>query len=181
MPRKYDMSKRAAAVEATRRRIVEATAELHNSQGVLDTTWEQIAERADVAPATVYRHFPNLDVLLPACGALVMARLALPDAEHIEALFAGADTRRERIERLVSEVFAMYGRGGDVVWAVRRDRHLVPRLRAAHERIEAAIDALVAAALPGEDRRLARALLDYDAWHAFTERGLDAEAVCALL
>jgi AcrR family transcriptional regulator len=181
MPRQYDMSKRSAAVEATRRRIVEATAELHNSHGVLDTTWEQIAARADVAPATVYRHFPNLDVLLPACGELVMARLRLPDDERIAEVFAGADERRERIARLVAEVFALYERGGDVVWAVRRDRRRVPRLQAAHERIEARIDALVDAALGDEDRRLARALLDYDAWRALTARGFGPDAVAALL
>jgi AcrR family transcriptional regulator len=36
-PRKYDMTKRRAAVEQTRRRIIEATMELHGEQGVRST------------------------------------------------------------------------------------------------------------------------------------------------
>src|SRR3712207_4626602 len=78
-PRKYDMSKRAAAAEETRRRIVAAAQALHTEQGVAATSWEDIAERAGVGVGTVYRHFPSLDELVPACGRVVMDTLALPE------------------------------------------------------------------------------------------------------
>src|SRR5919199_571329 len=102
-PRKYDMSRRAAAVEDTRRRIVDATLALHAEQGIAATRWEQIAARAGVGVGTVYRHFPSLDELVPACGRVSMALLALPAAADAPAVFAGVIDPRARIERLVAE------------------------------------------------------------------------------
>jgi AcrR family transcriptional regulator len=176
-PRRYDMSKRAASVEETRRRIVEATIELHTSQGILATSWEEIARRADVAPATVYRHFPTLDELLPACGELGRRRLALPSHEEIAERFRGTRSRRERVRRLVDELFGLYERGGDVLRAVRRERALLSPLQKDHEEIEERLDALTAAALEplelGEHEiAVVRALTDYDVWAALRERGI---------
>ena len=176
-PRRYDMTKRAASLEETRRRIVEATMDLHTSQGILATSWEEIARRADVAPATVYRHFPTLDELLPACGELSMRRLALPSDEEIAERFRGTRSRRERLRRLVDELFGLYERGGDVLRAVRRERALLSPLQEAHEEIEERLDALTAAALEplelGEHEiAVVRALTDYDAWAALRERGI---------
>ena len=178
-PRRYDMSKRAASVEETRRRIVEATVDLHTSQGILATSWEEIARRADVAPATVYRHFPTLDELLPACGELVWRRLALPSDEELAERFRGTRSRRERLRRLVDELFGLYERGGDVLRAVRRERALLSPLQEGHEEIEARLDALTATALGpfelGEHEiAVVRALTDYDTWAALRERGITA-------
>lgn len=182
-PRKYDMGKRAAAVEETRRRIVEATMELHNSQGILATSWEQIAERADVSPATVYRHFPTLEELVPACGRLSLERLELPSDERIEELFGDVGSVPERLSRLVGELFAIYDRGEAVLWSIRRERASLHQLQDAHELIEERLDALTAAALsPLEpDERLlavARALTDFATWTALREHGIEgADAV----
>ena len=60
-PRKYDMTRRASAVAQTRRRIVDATLELHTEQGIAATSWDDIAARAGVGVGSVYRHFPSLD------------------------------------------------------------------------------------------------------------------------
>ena len=46
--RKYQLRKRAEGLDATRERIVEATAALHYEQGVAATSYVQIAERAGV-------------------------------------------------------------------------------------------------------------------------------------
>ncbi len=81
------MGKRAAAVAETRARIVEATMELHGERGIHATSWEEIAKRAGVAIGTVYRHFPSLDELLPACGERSLERLAPPDPERADELF----------------------------------------------------------------------------------------------
>ena len=61
MPRKYDLGRRAAAAEQTRRRIVDATVALHAEQGIVATTYKDIAQRADVGVGTVYNHFPTVD------------------------------------------------------------------------------------------------------------------------
>ena len=47
----YTQSKRGDAAETTRRRIVEATFDLHAEQGIAATTMKQIAARAGVAEA----------------------------------------------------------------------------------------------------------------------------------
>lgn len=180
MPRRYDMSKRRAAVAETKRRIAEATMELHNSQGPLATSWEQIAERADVSPATVYRHFPSYEELLPACGELSFEKLALPTEGDLSALLADEEDPRERLRILVDELYAMYERAGSVIWAVRRDRSELAQLQDAHELIEGRIGALIALALEpldldAETIRVVRALTDFHAWSAMRDSGLEPE------
>src|SRR3712207_1291683 len=107
-PRKYDMSRRAAAGGGKRRPNIDATPELHAEQGIAATRWEEIAARAAVGVGTVYRHFPSLDELVPACGRVAMELLALPDPSDAPALLAGVEGPRARMERLVGEVFAIY-------------------------------------------------------------------------
>src|SRR5688500_12570201 len=109
-PRNYDMSKRAAAVAQTRQRIVDATLELHGEQGIAATSWDDIAARAGVGVGTVYRHFPSLDELIPACGEITKQVVALPDPSRLPALFEDATEPAERIARLVRETFAIYER-----------------------------------------------------------------------
>src|SRR5687767_13151336 len=66
--RRYELRKRADAMEATRRRITEAAVELHADVGPARTTITAIAERAGVQRQTVYRHFPSEDDLFAACS-----------------------------------------------------------------------------------------------------------------
>src|SRR5687768_18615373 len=99
------MDKRRAAVEETRRRIVEATLALHSEKGAFGTSWQDIAHRADVSVGTVYKHFPSLDELVPACGELVFAISRPPSLEGAQRIFAGTDSLRERLGCLISEFF----------------------------------------------------------------------------
>ena len=62
--RKYEMKKRAELQRETRRRIVEATIELHRTRGPANTTISEIAQRAGVNRLTVYNHFPDITSLL---------------------------------------------------------------------------------------------------------------------
>src|SRR4051794_6675060 len=142
-PRNYDMSKRAAAVAQTRRRIVEATRALHAEQGIAATSWDDIAARAGVGVGTVYRHFPSLDELIPACGELTMQVVALPDAGHVPELFEGLDTPAERIERLVAEVFGIYERGAPALRAIRREGGVHPGVAKEGAALEATLASLV--------------------------------------
>jgi AcrR family transcriptional regulator len=185
-PRKYDMGKRAAAVARTRQRIVDATRELHGEQGIAATSWDDIAARAGVGVGTVYRHFPSLDELIPACGEITMEVVALPDPATVPALFEHATLPAERVERLVREAFAIYERGAPELRAIRREAGVHPRVAHDRDQLDTSLNALVDTALrpldtTPQDRALARALIDLNTWEALRTQGLGAaESVAAI-
>jgi AcrR family transcriptional regulator len=123
-PRKYDMGKRRAAVEETRQRIVEATLALHAEKGIFGTSWQDIAHRADVSVGTVYKHFPSLDELMPACGELMYAIVRPPSMEDGPQIFARAGSLEERLGRLISELFDYYERGAPYIETDFQERQL---------------------------------------------------------
>jgi AcrR family transcriptional regulator len=175
MPRKYDMSRRAAAREETRRRIVEATAKLHGERGVFGTSWRDIAEAADVSVATVYSHFPSLDQLLPACGRLVMERARPPSPRSAGDVIGDADDLHERLIRVARELFRFYERGGPHLDVDARERAL-PGMREWEESQRATVLAFVREALRGHaDARKARlisAFFDLPAYRGLRTRGV---------
>jgi AcrR family transcriptional regulator len=185
-PRKYDMGKRAAAAAETRGRIVDATRALHAEQGISATSYEDIAARAGVGVGTVYRHFPSLDELIPACGQVVASVLALPEPGEAEAVFAGVEGEA-RIARLVDEAFGVYERGAPALRAVRREPDAHPAVQQTADALEASLGALVEAALApfgagDEQRRLARALIDLGTWDALRAQEVEpGPAAVALL
>jgi AcrR family transcriptional regulator len=185
-PRKYDMTRRASAVAQTRRRIIDATRALHTEQGIAATSWDDIAARAGVGVGTVYRHFPSLDELIPACGEIVMEVVAPPDPQGVSALFDGVDAPAERIERLVREAFAIYERGAPELRAIRTEPEVHPHVAEAGEEIEASLTALVDTAvepfgIEPEDRAVVRAMIDLGTWQALRDQGLEtADAVDAV-
>lgn len=180
------MSKRAAAVARTRKRIVDATRELHGEQGIAATSWDDIAARAGVGVGTVYRHFPSLDELIPACGEITMQVVAPPDPSKMPALFEHAGKPDERIERLVREMFAIYERGAPQLRAMRREGDVHPRVAQDRDALEASLSALVDTALAPldaapQDRAVARALVDLNTWEALRDQGLGpAESVAEI-
>jgi AcrR family transcriptional regulator len=185
-PRKYDMTRRASAVAQTRRRIIDATRELHGEQGIAATSWDDIAARAGVGVGTVYRHFPSLDELVPACGEISMEVIALPDPQGVPSLFDGVDAPAERIECLVREAFASYERGAPQLRAIRNEPEVHPSVAEAGEEVEASLSALIDAAVEPSgitpaDRAVVRAMVDLGTWQALRDQGLGpAEAVDAV-
>jgi AcrR family transcriptional regulator len=167
---------------ATRQRIIDATRALHTEQGIAATSWDDIAARAGVGVGTVYRHFPSLDELIPACGEVSMEIVALPDPEGVFALFDGVHAPAERIERLVREVFAIYERGAPELRAIRNDLDIHPNVAEAGAQLEASLIALVdAAGITPADRAVVRAMLDLGTWQALRDQGLGpAEAIDAV-
>jgi AcrR family transcriptional regulator len=56
----------SAPAQAARRRILDTAYELFSHRGVHDVGIDELIERADVAKATLYRHFPSKDELVLA-------------------------------------------------------------------------------------------------------------------
>lgn len=175
------MGKRRAAALETRRRIVHATCDLHSEQGIANTSWDEIAERAGVGVGTVYRHFPSLDELVPACGDLVLERLELPSPGKISAMFADTSDLASRLGRLVDVVFSIYERGASMMRPLYLEPDIHPRVQADriafHELLDALMDAALQEARPTErDRAVARAMLDLGYWDSLAAQNLKAQA-----
>src|SRR5919106_1127155 len=77
--RKYELKKRAVRLAETRRRITEATVELHRTVGPAATHLNEVARRAGVQRMTVYNHFPDEVSLLRSCSAHWRALHPAPD------------------------------------------------------------------------------------------------------
>jgi AcrR family transcriptional regulator len=178
-PRKYSMGKRRAAVEETRQRILEATLALHSEKGIFGTSWQDIARRADVSVGTVYKHFPSLDELVPACGELMYAITRPPSLEDTPEIFAGAGSLEERLERLISELFDFYERGAPYIETDFQERQL-PMVQEWETHMRATIAELAREALQpvGPDERTVQAvsaLLDFSTFKSFLDRGIQKE------
>jgi len=179
-PRSYDMSRRAAAVERTRRRIVEATVELHGERGIFGTGWQDIARRADVSVATVYKHFPTLDELVPACGEVLMERLQPPSPESAPRVLGEGRDTIERLERAALALFDFYERGGPHLDADLREREL-PAIQEWESYLRLTVTTFVGEALKesdvGPDQiELASAFFDHSTFKALQSRGNSTDA-----
>ncbi len=172
-PRKYELGKRTEAIEETRRRIIDATFDLHRDKGVVATSMQDVAERADVALRTVYNRYPTIDDLVAGCTNRVISLLSPPTPD----IFGGLDTFEERMRRLVEELFAMYERGSAMIEVARCEQCEVAGL-ADYVASEAAMrEELVREALRplkphGRTVREATALADFYVWKAFTQQNL---------
>src|ERR1051325_6131629 len=105
-PRAYRLQRRADTAAETRKRIVEATHQLHIEKGVGATTFRDIAAKADVGLGTVFHHFPTYDDVITACGEYSFALVRPPQRDIFEYVSNPGD----RIRTLVSELFAFHRR-----------------------------------------------------------------------
>jgi AcrR family transcriptional regulator len=160
---------------ATRRRIVEATVELHSTIGPARTTISAVADRAGVPRLTVYRHFPDQRELELACSALIVAREPLPDPGVWTA-----DTPSERLRNGLEELYRYYSRNEGLLANVLRDAEVLATTR---EMVELRLtpglarirDALVAELPVAKDRRrelvaAAELAIDFATWRTLVRR-----------
>src|SRR5438309_6819492 len=85
--RRYRMARRAELISGTRERIIDAAVRLHGRQGITQTSWAEIGVASRVSTATVYRHFPTLEDLVPACAQAAFAAGArLPATGELASL-----------------------------------------------------------------------------------------------
>ncbi len=178
-PRLYRQTKRQASTQATRQRIIEATAALHAERGIAATSMKDIAARADIGAGTLYHHFPTYDDVVRACGAHLRALTRPPEP----TILADVPGRDRRIRRLVQEFFAYYARYPSFERA-RCDRDQLPALAEAEAERERQFEAVVRAALGAEpaDEPLVRLLLgltDFAVYRTIVAGGASAEAAAA--
>jgi AcrR family transcriptional regulator len=185
-PRPYRKRRRAEAEADTRRRITEATVELHREVGPAKTTITAVAQRAGVQRLTVYRHFPNEADLIGACSAHWRASHPAPDPSPWVAI---ADPE-ERLRTALADLYAFY-RGDDAMVAnIRRDAPAVPALAAVTSDLPlyfGAVRDVLARGWGARGRRrtlLLAALghvLEFETWNSLERhQGLDPDAAVEL-
>jgi AcrR family transcriptional regulator len=185
--RPYRKRRRAELEAATRRRITDATMELHALVGPARTTVSAIAERAGVQRATVYRHFPDDASLIAACSAHWAALNPAPDL----AAWAAIEDVDDRLGVAIGEIYDWYERTDAMVELLNRDRASVPaldeRMRLRDAYFAAALEALLRGRPErGANRRRARAAiahaLEFETWRSLVRhQGLDREDAIELM
>jgi AcrR family transcriptional regulator len=187
MTRKYDMKRRARRQEETRRRIVEATVELHKTVGMARTTISAIAEKAGVQRLTVYRHFPDERALFSACSGHWRAANPPPDP----ASWTQVADPEERLRVALSEVYAYHCRTEPMAANVIRDAQVHPLTREMAEpsfRHWERMRYVLATGWGVEDELLGLLLaalghaLDFQTWRSLArQQGLDDEQAIELM
>ena len=174
--RRYQLRKRADAMQDTRRRITEAAVELHGSVGPARTTISAVAERAGVQRQTVYRHFPTEDDLFDACSGHFAAD---PSAAGPRGL--ARDRRPGGTARVALDELYAYYEGTEAMYAnLLRDASLVApvesRLAPFRSFLDDAAHVLAAGwGARGGRRTLilaaARHAVDFHTWHSLARDG----------
>jgi AcrR family transcriptional regulator len=173
--RRYELKQRAERLEETRRRITEATVELHRTVGPAATRISEVARRAGVQRVTVYNHFPDEASLLAACSAHWRALHPAPDPSIWDGELRAA----------LRELYAWYRETEPMTANVLRDAETIPALRAIVdgglgaylEAVAETVAARFAARGRGRERveAAARAAVDFHFWRALAPLG-DADA-----
>jgi AcrR family transcriptional regulator len=171
--RRYTLKRRAENQAETRRRIVEATVDLHAELGPAHTSITAVAERAGVQRHTVYAHFPTERELGLACSGLALERDPLPD----ERTWRAITDPDQRLRRGLSEIYAWYARNADLANCVMRDAEIDPltrdivRLRLG-SRMDAFQVALSRGLRPGRELHAALGLaLSFHTWRSLVKEG----------
>jgi AcrR family transcriptional regulator len=123
--RVYRLGKRAESQQETRRRITEATIELHGTVGPSQTTVADIARKAGVQRLTVYTHFPDLTSLFAACTTHWVIQHPLPDP----ATWLDEDDPGRRLTKALTTVYAYYAENRQMFANWLRDAEIIPELK----------------------------------------------------
>lgn len=175
--RNYTMRKRADSQEQTRRRIVEATVELHGTLGPKNTSISSVARKAGVRRLTVYRHFPDEAALFAACSSLWLSQHPPPDPHAWGNIGESSGRTRAALWAL----YAWYHENESMLRLTYRDQDEVPALHAPMQAFQAYLDAIgtdLATCWHPQGRRprslvatIAHALA-FSTWSSLHEQGL---------
>ena len=123
--------------ESARQSILSSTLKLLGENGFSDLTIEEVAERAGVGKATVYRWWPNKAALIAdAFASSTTRRLRFPDTGSVftdmsQQMRQLVKVFRSRRGRIVAAILAAGQSDKDVI-AAFRERFLWPRRREAY-------------------------------------------------
>lgn len=183
-PRAYDGRLRRAAAEEAKRRITEAAAALHARNGALGTSHAMIAKKAGVSIPTVYKYFPTVNHLIPACTGLVAGRapLALD-----ETLFQGKDDVPSRIRGLARALFRLHEYFAPWIRWSSGDATELPALREYLKQVQERQGEMIRRALSPKGSKgapetlllFARILLDFPSWKTLTDAGRSSDQAAA--
>lgn len=121
------MGKRQAAVDETKRRIIDAAIAEYGENGIEGTSMQAVARRADVAPGTVLYHYPDPDELAEVVVQSLYERYAAPSVESIPA----DQPLDARVEALIHELYSVYDRT-DEAHRIYQKSHDHPAMRKAN-------------------------------------------------
>lgn len=182
--RPYRMKARAEQQDDTRRRITESAVALHGSVGPANTSMSAVAEHAGVRRSTLYRHFADEAALFVACSDHWAAQHPLPDP----AAWAAVDDPAERLRRALTELYAYYEGGEDMLANLFRDFDLVDVVREHFSPFLAYLNGARDVLLAGRDRPplLTRAAIGhtvtFTTWRSLSrEQGLPQREAVALM
>lgn len=171
--RKYELRRRAESVRETRRRITEATVELHGTVGPASTTVSAIAELAGVQRHTVYRHFPDDEQLFAACTAHYWGRHPWPDPQ----VWSGGDGPTSELCTALGEIYRFYADVEQMMTRVLRDADrmspVADAVRRYEDYLDGIADGLAARFAPGRAVTVAavRHAVDFGTWRSLVVRG----------
>jgi AcrR family transcriptional regulator len=169
--RRYELRKRAEAMEATRRRITEAAVELHGSVGPARTTITAVAERAGVQRQTLYRHFPTEDDLFNACSGHWSVANPLPDVDAWRAI----SDPLERLATALDELYAFFERTEAMYSNLLRDETLVAPVAKRLPHFRAYLDGAARVLAEGWEGEMlvpaARHAVDFLTWRSLARDG----------
>jgi AcrR family transcriptional regulator len=153
---------------------------LHDEKGILATSMQDIAARAEVALGTVYRHFPSLDDLVPACGSRNLEQNPPPGPE----VFAGLQGK-PRIEALFRALYLHFEALERPYFVGYAEASKLPVLQGFMRRADAHVRSLVAEAIAPfgpseEDMGLTLAVADFYTWFAFNRAGLGSATAATI-
>jgi AcrR family transcriptional regulator len=178
--RNYQKRQRAVAEAETRDRILEAAIALHQTLGPAGTSVADIAERAGVGRVTVYRHFPDPEVLARSCSGRYFQRHPVPNLKRWAAI-AGAD---ERVAFALTETYAYHRATEAMMTRVLAQARDHPVMEPYHAHWSAAAKLLLSPfRARGRSRNQLRAAivlaLSFETWRTLAHEGRlsDAEAV----
>lgn len=181
--RRYRMGKRKEEIEETRRRIVEATVELHETVGPAATTISAVADRAGVQRSTVYRHFEDEEALFGACTSHWLARHPWP---RTDGWREEADPEHG-LRKALGELYEYYDRNRGMLSNSYRDITVMPpfvgeMMRATVAEIHVALAEAWETLIPDEWRDLAIAhVIDFRTFQSLDERGATPSEAAELM
>ena len=173
--RPYQLGKRQATVDETKRRIIDAAITEYADHGIDGTSMLAVARRADVAPGTVLYHFPDPDSLADVVIAGLYERYAAPSVESIP----GDEPLSVRIASLVRELYGVYERTSVAyrIYQKSADHPAMKRANAEWERVvgEMLLRALGEKAADREDLQLVSVMINPGFRGTLIMSGFDSE------